>query len=135
MRNHRNIIRVSFLLLLPLTLLALFVLATGVLLLAEQNKFGVADVRQITFSEPTRIAGTLLPKGEYEVRHTMQGENHIMVFKLLGKKKAVEAQVKCSLQPLKEKAEQTQTVYQLNAANERVLQQLIFRGDTAAHVF
>jgi hypothetical protein len=28
-----------------------------------------------------------------------------------------------------------QTIYLLNAANERVLQELIFRGDKAKHVF
>ncbi len=46
-----------------------------------------------------------------------------------------EIKVKCTLVPLKTKAEQNQTIYQLNAVNERVLQELVLRGDTAKHVF
>jgi hypothetical protein len=29
----------------------------------------------------------------------------------------------------------TETIYAVNASNERVLQELTFRGDTAKHVF
>jgi hypothetical protein len=36
---------------------------------------------------------------------------------------------------LAEKAPDSQKIYQLNAANERVLQELIFKGDRAKHVF
>jgi hypothetical protein len=43
--------------------------------------------------------------------------------------------VKCTLVPLPQKAAADQTIYQLNASNERVLQELVFRGDSAKHVF
>jgi hypothetical protein len=36
--------------------------------------------------------------------------------------------------PLERKAEQSQTVYQI-AGNDRIVQELVFRGDTAKHVF
>ncbi|HUO25345.1 MAG TPA: hypothetical protein VMU61_06735 [Candidatus Aquilonibacter sp.] len=74
-----------------------------------------------------------MPAGDYEVRHTMQGEEHIMVFKSLRTKE--ETSVKCTLVPLGHKAGQNQTVYQLNAANEKVVEELVFRGDSAKHVF
>ena len=49
--------------------------------------------------------------------------------------KVQDVKVKCQLIQLEKKADQTRTVYQLNAANERVLQELVFAGDTAKRVF
>lgn len=105
------------------------------LLQAGTNKYGVSDVRKVILTAPTRVGDVLLPQGDYEVRHVMEAENHIMLFKQLGTNKPAEARVKCNLVPLKEKADQSQVIYQYNAANERVLRTLRFRGDLAEHVF
>ena len=102
---------------------------------AKLNQFGVEDTYQVTFSDPVRVADTLLPRGDYEILHTMQGQDHIMVFRQLRSKKPVEVKVKCTLVTLPEKAVNTQKIYALNAANERVLRELIFKGDKAKHVF
>jgi len=102
---------------------------------AGTNKYGVADVRKVTLSAATRVGDMLLPQGEYEVRHVMEAENHMMVFKQLGTNKPAEARVKCNLVPLKGKAEANQVIYESNGANERVLRTLPFRGDLAEHVF
>jgi hypothetical protein len=118
-----------------MVVVALCVLGLSVLLNAGQNKFGVADTREVNFSNPIRVGGVLLPSGDYQVLHTMEGTNHVMVFKQLHNKKPVEARVNCQLVPLEAKADKTQQIYVLNAANERVLQALIFRGDSAQHVF
>ena len=112
-----------------ISVLALAVLATA------GNKFGVADLRSINFTGNVRIGDVLLPQGEYEVRHVMEGENHVMVFHKLGVGKPMEARVKCTLIPLPQKADQTQKSYEINAANEQVLHEIVFRGDTAKHVF
>jgi hypothetical protein len=114
---------------------ALCVLTLATLASAGQNKFGVADSRNLKFTSPILVGNTLLPQGEYRVLHTMEGENHIMVFKQINTTKPAEARVKCNLVPLKTKADQTQTTYVLNAANQRVLHSLVFEGDTAEHVF
>jgi hypothetical protein len=80
------------------------------------------------------VGTDVLPEGHDKIGHTMVGQDHIMVFqKVVGK--SSEVKVKCSLVPLEKKAEKDQTIYLLNAANERVLQELIFRGDKAKHVF
>ena len=113
----------------------MFVLTLAGLLAAKANKFGVADVRKLTLSAPTRVGDVLLPKGEYEVRHVMEADNHIMVFKQLNTSKNVEARAKCNLVPLKDKAGRDELAYGVNAAGERVLQRLQFRGDAAEHVF
>ena len=114
---------------------AMCVLGLSLLASAGENKFGVADTRNITFSAPMRVGDTLLPKGDYQVLHTMEGDRHIMIFKQQNSKRPAEARVPCQLVPLPKKAERTETSYVLNAANEQVLHSLIFRGDSAQHVF
>jgi hypothetical protein len=114
---------------------ALCVLTLATLASAGQNKFGVADSRNLTLNSPTRVGNTLLPQGEYRILHTMEGQNHIMVFKQLNTSKPAEARVTCKLVPLDKRAEKTETNYVLNAANERMLRSIVFEGDSAEHVF
>jgi hypothetical protein len=114
---------------------AVCVLGLSVLASAGENQFGVADTRQISFDNPIWVGGTLLPSGNYQVLHTMQGDTHIMVFKQQGGKTPVEVRVKCTLVPLQAKASHTEKMYIFNDKNERVLQALIFQGDTARHQF
>src|ERR1700693_1133248 len=102
---------------------------------AAKNKLAVANTYQVNFSENVRVADTLLPKGDYEIRHVMEGSNHIMVFRQLGTKKPAEVRAKCTLVPLSAKASESQTFYVLDAANQRVLQELVFKGEDARHVF
>jgi len=118
-----------------LKILALFVclLALVSIGIAGEN-FGIRDVSRVTFVAPVRVGTTLLPAGDYVVRHTMEGAEHVMVFQPASGK-GQEAKVKCHLVALGHKAVRDETTYQLNAANERVLQELVFRGDTAKHVF
>jgi len=110
-------------------------LLLGSFVVAEQNKFGTADKYTVSFMDPVWVADTLLPSGDYEIRHTMKGEEHIMVFRQMRTSKPIEVTAKCTLVPLSKKASDTQTIYVLNAANERVLHELVFKGDNAKHVF
>jgi hypothetical protein len=118
-----------------LAVIAICVLGLSLVASAGPNQLGIANSRNISFVEPVRVGNVLLPAGEYQVLHTMQGTEHIMVFKQLKAKNPVEAHVKCQLVPLQAKAPRTETVYALNAANERVLRSLTFHGDSAQHVF
>jgi len=115
--------------------LAVCVLGLGMLAVAKQNKLGVADSYKIAFSAPTRVGEVLLPQGNYQVLHTMEGQDHVMVFKQLNTKKPAEARVKCQLVPLPKKAARDEQTFVMNLANERVLRTLVFRGDLAQHVF
>jgi len=98
------------------------------------NNLGIHETGKVVFHAPTRVGSALLPAGEYTVRHTMDGQEHVMVFQA-SNHKAQEVKVKCQLVQLAKKADQTTTVYETNAANERVLHELVFAGDTAKHVF
>jgi hypothetical protein len=117
-----------------LVLVVVCLLMVAVVASAGEN-MGVANSQRVSFTGNVRIGDVLLPQGDYEIKHVMEGENHIMVFKKLGGGKAVDARVKCSLVPLTEKSKTTEKKYTLNAANEQVLQELVFRGDSAKHVF
>ncbi len=114
---------------------AICVLGLSLLASASENKFGVADSQRITFTEPIRVGAVLLPSGDYQVLHQMDGSQHVMLFKQLNSKRPTEARVQCQLVPLQKKAGRTETIFVLNAANERVLHGLIFKGDSAQHVF
>lgn len=113
----------------------LFVFMFSLIAVAGQNPLGVADTYRVNFAEKVRVAGTLLPKGDYEIRHVMEGQNHIMVFRQLGTKKPIEVRAKCTLVPLNVKAAGDEKIYTVNGANELVLQELTFKGDTAKHAF
>jgi hypothetical protein len=113
--------------------LLMCVLAFVSLVTAADN-LGIREVGHVTFAVPMRVGTVVLPAGDYTVRHTMEGQEHVMVFRPV-RGKGLEVKAKCTLVPLGQKADQSQTIYTLNAANERVLQELIFRGDTAKHVF
>ena len=104
----------------------------AVVALAGENKMGVKDVNRVKFDSAVRIGTASLSAGEYVVRHTMEGEEHVMVFQRVDGKD--EVKVKCTLVQLPKKADQSQTIY-LIAGNERIVQELTFRGDTAKHVF
>ncbi|HET9408224.1 MAG TPA: hypothetical protein VFO39_13370 [Candidatus Sulfotelmatobacter sp.] len=100
---------------------------------AADKGLGISENRNITFSSSVRLGNNLLQPGDYNVRHTMQGEEHIMIFRRAGAKD--EVKVKCNLVKLAQKAPQTSTIIEVNSANERVVREIVFRGDTAKHVF
>lgn len=115
--------------------IAVCVLAVGTLLFAAPNKFGVANTQQVSFEEPILVGNVVLPKGDYQVTHTMEGENHIMVFRQLNVKNPAEARVKCTLVQLPKRADRTEKFYSHDNANQHVLVELTFKGDNAKHVF
>lgn len=111
----------------------LCVLALGLIATAKTNSMGIREVGRVTFDEPVRVGTALLPAGDYIVRHTMEGQDHVMVFQRAHGTEGTK--VKCTLVPLPQKAENSQTIFLVNAANEKVLEELVFKGDTAKHVF
>jgi hypothetical protein len=114
--------------------LGVFLLVSCAVAVASENKMGIHEVSRTTFSEPVRIGSEVLPAGEYIIRHSMQGEDHIMAFERVGSRKEA-IRVKCTLVPLGAKADKDQAVYEITSSKEKVLRELIVRGDTAKHVF
>ena len=110
-------------------LLLLTLLGLGVMVWAQQPA-GFKGTRTLTLSEQAKVGAQVLPAGEYKVTHTMDGAEHIMVFKQAKQ----EYRVKCNLEPLNAKADATQAWYEADASGQRVLQAIVFRGDTVKHV-
>lgn len=115
-----------------LRICGLFLIVLSVVALASENKLGIHEVSRVSFSTPVRIGANLLPAGEYVIRHSMEGEDHIMAFQRVDSKDVFK--VKCTLVPLTKKADKDQSIFEITG-NERVLHELQFRGDRAKHVF
>ena len=110
-------------------LLLLTLLGLGTMIWAQQAA-GFKGTRTVTLSEQARVGTELLPAGEYQLTHTMEGAEHIMVFK----KGKQEYRVKCNMEPLQAKANNTQFFYRDSASGQRVLEAMVFQGDTVRHV-
>ena len=109
------------------------VFACTMMLAAKNNPMGIADKQTVNFTTPTLVGGTLLPAGDYNVTHEMNGKTHVMTFQQIGGKKT-QAKANCNMVPLKAKAQRTEQISTTNAKNQRVLEELTFEGDTATHV-
>jgi hypothetical protein len=99
---------------------------------AKDNPMGVATKQTINFTQPTVVAGSLLPAGDYNVTHQMQGQTHIMIFKQKGG--TAEAKAQCTLKPLPAKATRSAQRFTEDAKNQRVLMEMTFSGEQATHV-
>jgi hypothetical protein len=116
----------------------MFVVLIGLVLVllgsmaAKDNPMGIATKQTINFTQPTVVAGSLLPAGDYNVTHQMQDQTHIMIFKQKGG--TAEVKAKCTLVPLPRKATRSEQRFTENANNQRVLVQMTFSGDQATHV-
>jgi hypothetical protein len=119
----------------PVFLASICVLVLAVAAMAAPNQMGISDFYRVNFPEQVKVADTVLPSGNYEIRHIIEGSDHIMVFRQVGVRKPVEVRAKCTLVPLTEKAPNSEKIYELNASNQRVLHELTFKGDRAKHVF
>jgi hypothetical protein len=110
-------------------LLLLTLLGLSVMLCAQQAA-GFKAKRTMNLTEQTKVGAQVLPAGEYKLTHVMEGSEHIMVFKQ-GKQ---EYRVKCNMEPLNAKADQTQFWYAPDSSGPRVLEAMVFQGDTVKHV-
>jgi hypothetical protein len=104
-------------------------IAATTLLLAQQN-FGVNRTKKLTLHDQVRIGSQVLPPGQYKIKHVMDGENHLMLFK----NDRQEFRVNCTMSTLPQKAHDTRLMFS-EGPSGRVLTGLIFEGDTFQHEF
>ncbi len=110
-------------------ILLVMLVGVGVMMWAQEPA-GFKGTRTVVLTEKAKVGAQVLPAGEYKVTHAMEGSEHIMVFKQ-GKQ---EYRVKCNLEPLNAKATATQLWFQPDNSGDRILQAMVFRGDTVRHV-
>ena len=115
--------------------LALVVLVAALAAIAADQTTGgmaVGQSRSITLYEPAIVGGVALPAGDYMVKHTMDGDNHVMVFTQQHGKAT--AKVNCKMVSLPKKAERSTFAFSTGDQG-RVLNGITWKGDTVTHQF
>jgi hypothetical protein len=110
-------------------MLSLLVVMGLVVLAGAQQPAGFKNTRTVVLSQEARVGGQVLPAGQYRLTHEMEGSEHIMVFR----RGEQAVRVKCTMEPLANKASQTQYWYG-EENGQRTLQAMTFQGDTVRHV-
>lgn len=97
----------------------------------------------LVLTSTTRIAEVSLKSGAYQVRHVIEGEDHFMVFRRIGRPGGygpmvpgkVVARVKCELRPLGRTAKRMEVHTAPNTAGESTIQEILVKGENVRHVF
>lgn len=109
-------------------LLLLTLLGLGMMVWAE-GPTGFKGTKTVVLTEQTKVGAQVLPAGEYKVAHVMEGSEHVLIFK----KGKQEYRAKCNMEPLNEKATADQIWFD-SEGGQRLMQAMVFRGDTVRHV-
>ena len=111
-------------------LLALIVVVTSSLLCAGADRPVPHKEKTVVFYSDVKVGDKVLPKGEYDVKHIVEGQDNYLVF-ASGRK---EFRFKCHLQPA-DPVRGTSLQLRENPDGTRTLVSIMFPGDTNAHVF
>ena len=112
-------------------LLALILVVASSMLFAGTDRPIPHKEKSVTLYSDVKVAGKVLPKGEYDVRHVSDGQDNILVFSQ-GKK---EYRFKCQLQPTADKTNGVALQMKTDPDGTRTLVSVTFPGDASAHVF
>src|SRR5215469_4928252 len=75
--------------------LGIVVLAMCAVALASEKNLGIHKVADVSFEAAVQVGTTVIPAGQYKVRHTMDGQDHVMTFTRNGRNEVYK--VKCTL--------------------------------------
>jgi hypothetical protein len=92
------------------------------------------EVRMVSLDANYKLAGEALSAGDYLMRHEMEGEDHVMYFKRVGKN-GPEVRVICQMVKLDRPAEYSELRYTTLPNGDRLLSAIIVKGDAIKHVF
>ncbi|MFQ5738167.1 MAG: hypothetical protein ACE5JX_04100 [Acidobacteriota bacterium] len=116
-------------------------------LLAEKGNIVVGKKATTTFTDPVRIGNLRLSPRTYQFQHVMDSnkDEHFVVFRRMARLSETHTsvgreagRVKCRLVPLAGRARHTEMHFsetEENSSGERVLKELIVRGEVFKHVF
>lgn len=93
----------------------------------------------ITLSQDSMVGDVKLPAGDYQVKHRVEGSDHLIHFKQLyshktGGVKAHPGEIKCKLEPLNEKVAQTAVFLSKEDGTMRITR-IEISGENVAHLF
>ena len=136
MKNNKKLI----------TMAIAFILAMGAFglqLFAQQETVPVVGKAGRFHTASVVVGNTLLEQGMYQVQHVTEGENHVLVFRVidmgfrnnmgnqtLGKEVA---RVKCTTEPAGKKWKDTKLHFERNSSGQRVVTEVQIAGETVLH--
>ena len=138
-RTRNKSVAMSFMLMLTLGIFdaQLFALQNSTLTAGKKGEFHLKS--------PVRVAGTILKSGMYQVQHTDEGENHIIIFNeikmgyrnSMGNERLGDevARVKCRVEPANKRWRNTKIHLRKNAAGEREVDWVQVAGENVRHLF
>ena len=113
-------------------LIALMLVVVSCTLFAAQADRPVPHKeRTVTVYSDTKVGDKILPKGEYEVKHVLEGQDNVLVFS----NGRGEYKFKVQLKPSTDKVNGVTLQFKNNPDNTRSLISVQFPGDASAHVF
>ena len=97
---------------------------------------------EVTLAKETRVGDVTLKPGRYKLQHRVDGEDHFVHFTEWtattyggsGTPKTHPGEVKCRLEPLKEKVKQT-AVFMVAEDGVQRISKVLVAGENVAHVF
>lgn len=100
----------------------------------KPEKIHVGKTGEVKFNSDIWAGDTMIPAGAYQFSHTVEGADHIVLFKKAGTDKEI-ARVKCMIEPLNEKVKQTTIYSSKDEAGKTTIRQVLVRGENVKHVF
>ena len=128
---------------------AFLVLAIGALNLpasARDGKdFTIGKKGEVHFNIPVEAGGVLLQPGMYQVQHLVEGSDHIIIFKGMEMPagyrhgntpvaKEAAARIKCKVEPVDKKVNNTKITLRTNAAGEKEIAEVQVAGEAFKHL-
>ena len=139
MKNRRNLIKMAIALILSMG-------AFGSQLFAQQtNAMIVGKVGKLHIGSSVMVDNTLLKPGMYQVQHVTEGENHLIVFRIIrmghrnnmGNETQGEevARLKCRIEPVGQRWKHTKLHVERSGSGERVVKGVQIAGEDVLHKF
>lgn len=119
---------------------ALLMLTSGFAMAQEKEQvIKVGKSGNITLSQDTMVGDAKLPAGDYQVKHRVEGSDHLIHFKQLyshktGGVKAHPGEIKCKLEALNQKVTQTAVFLAKEDGTMRITR-IEIGGENVAHLF
>lgn len=139
MKNTRRLITTAIALILSMG-------AFGSQLFAQQkNDSMVSKAGKLHIGSSVMVGNTLLEAGMYQVQHFTEGENHVIIFRIIrmgyknnmGNETLGEevARVKCRIEPVGQRWKHTKLHVERSGSGERVVKGVQIAGEDVLHKF
>jgi hypothetical protein len=126
--------------------LILAVIAAALPAAAGDGKdFTIGKKGEVHFNVPVKVGDTLLQPGMYQVQHVVEGSDHIIIFNKMEMPAAYRhgntpvakepaARIKCKIEPVDKKVNNTKITLRTNAAGEKDVAEVQVPGEAFRHV-